>query len=85
MAEGKGDLKGFLTWLFIPLVVVCVATLVAFGLTGTGAVTMAIAYLGPLAVIGVAMCYVVFRDSKKRWPNESAFTRFAYVITFKGD
>ena len=43
----------------------------------------ALSYGGTTLWVFGTLAYVVFIDSKQRWPEASAFTRFSYVITFK--
>lgn len=47
----------------------------------TGAATIS-GYLGTSLILAGTMFYIVFFDSKKRWPSKSAFDRYASVITF---
>ncbi len=39
--------------------------------------------VSPFLILGGILMYAVFWHSKKRWPNASWFTRYAYIITFK--
>jgi hypothetical protein len=41
-----------------------------------------ISFGGTFAVLGANVVWIVFVDSKKRWPNRTAFDRFANLITF---
>jgi len=77
----KRNQKQFLGFLVIPLAMIILVAPVVFLLGYQGAAQL-ISYGGTSLVITVAVCYVVFFESKKRWPNDKAFDRFAKLITF---
>lgn len=76
--------KSFRNFLLLPLVslVILAPLLLALGFKTAAYI---VGYAGPLVVLAVAMLFIVFVDSKKRWPKANAFTRYSRVITFYRD
>lgn len=75
--KGKSNLppKPFLVILGLMLVNPCVAI---YGFVD-------LAYILNLMVIATALAYVVFVDSRKRWPGIPWHKRFTRVVTFYRD
>ena len=71
----------FLGFMYIPLLLIIIMTA---ALTFSGHVGAAgyVSMLGTPLVLGVALVYITFFHSKKRWPELSARQRFINVMTF---
>ncbi len=74
--------KQFLV-LVVLLIMVMIAATVVFALTGNSELTQAVSMSGTALVLMGCMVYVVFFDSKRRWPDANARERFAKVMTFQ--
>lgn len=74
--------KQYLFLLVLPLLLVIAAAivLIVFGYPNIASV---VGYGGTVVVLLLVMLYVVFVDSKRRWPEASTWQRYANVITFK--
>lgn len=68
-------------WVIIPLFVVMGITPVIFMTAGPDAARL-FANLSTLLVMLVAFAYIVFFDSRLRWPGDDWRTRAAKVLTF---
>ena len=78
----KKNEKQVLVWVIIPLLLVLVATIVLLVL-GKFDAAQTIGWLGTIVVLAVALCFVVFFDSKKRWPGASLMERWTNISTFR--
>lgn len=67
--------------LFGGIILSMVASLIAWPIWGYN-VAYCISLFGTVVVVFGVLAYVVFIDSKRRWPNVPTFDRFARVITF---
>jgi hypothetical protein len=77
----------FFWFLLFPLMVVLIATLVCCSLAILGVphmigLSQIIGNGGTLAVVMVAFGYIVFRDSRRRWPGVPFLIRVGRVLTF---
>lgn len=73
--------KQFVFLLFLPLVAIAMLTILSFLVWGED-VAMLISFGGCAAVMAMNFAYIVLFDSRKRWPNATAFQRFVNVVTF---
>jgi hypothetical protein len=71
--------------LLIALLLGVLIGVVALELAGQMVIAQLFSMFGTIEVLAGMMIWIVFIDSKKRWPRVGWFDRFARVITFYRD
>jgi hypothetical protein len=74
--------KQVLVWVIIPLLLVFAASIVLL-LLGKSDAAFDVSWYGTIAVFTVCICFIVFFDSKKRWPGATTWERWTNLITFR--
>lgn len=68
--------------LVVGFLVIILAALATWALSNSG-IAAVVADSGTLMWITIQMIYVVFFDSRSRWPGLTSWQRFTNVITFR--
>jgi hypothetical protein len=66
----------------LPLMAMIVGAPIAYCLGVSPAIIQLLTTLGTLLVMSATVLWIVFVDSRRRWPEASAFDRFTRFITF---
>ena len=74
--------KQFLFLQVLPLIAIIIATMVLH-LMGKQGAAWAVSTFGTMFVIIGVLFYVVFWDSKKRWPGLTPFQRWTKMVNFQ--
>ncbi len=71
----------FIYQIVLPLCTLIFVCLI-IGLKGHLLLAQLLSWGGTMVILSYNVCWIVFADSKRRWPNRSAFERFARLMTF---
>lgn len=77
-------MKDLLRFLILPLFWVMILALV-LEICSYQDIAMLVSLFGTAGVLAICLAYIVFFDSRRRWPDCSTFERFARVVTFYRD
>jgi len=74
-------LRNMMRWVVVPLLINILLDIVLLAL-GKQNLAMFFGYAGPIGIFTVCVIWIVFYDSKRRWPNNTAWERFNKLISF---
>lgn len=74
---------GFIKMITVVVLLTVVAFIAMFvGIAGNDHAARLILVFGQMMVLGGALAYIIFIDSKKRWPGVPIFARIGRVMSF---